>query len=84
MNKKLTVQTEFGDRRCCVLSPEREPEEQLMEVLGFSKGYGITVELSEKYVKVIDYFHGETRGSFTIVSMEDSELPVSLTWTAVE
>lgn len=84
MNKKLTVKTEFGDLRYCVLSSERELEEQLMEVLGFSKGYGITVKLSEKHVNVVDYFHGETKGSFTIVSMENSELPVSLTWTEAD
>lgn len=84
MNKRLTVKTELGDLRYCVLSAEKDYEKQLEELLGVTAGAGFSVKLCDDAVKLVDYFHGETRASFEIISFEDSEEDVSLSWTLLD
>ena len=78
MNKKLVYKTEHGDVRYCILDPTIDYIPQLEQVFGIKKGYGFSVEMGEKEIRLRDYFAGETRASFPIITMEDTELPVCL------
>ena len=80
MNKKMVVKNALGKVVYCVLSSEEDYEEQLKEVFGIVPGQGFTIEIWGKEIRYIDYFHGETRAKFDILSMEDTELPVELNW----
>lgn len=82
MNKKMTVKTERGIASC-VLSDEKSFDEQLMELFGFTKGHGMWAGIEDNCVKVEDYFVQETLSSFPILSVEDTDEPVSLKWTTV-
>ena len=74
MNQKLTVVDSDQKERYCVISPQKDLREQLKEVFAIRSGYGFTVEVSEKEVRLVDYFAGETRASFTIVGLEDKSV----------
>lgn len=78
MNKKIVYKTEHGDVRYCVLDSGKDYKSQLEQVFGITPGYGFSIEMHEKEIEIRDYFAGETRSSFLIVSIEDSNLPVVL------
>ncbi len=84
MNKKLTVINDSGKRLFCIVSSDKDLEEQMKDVLGVTPGYGMTVEVTETQVRLVDYFHGDTRAAFTIVSMEDTDEDVYLNWKTEE
>ncbi len=84
MNKKIVYKTEHGDVRYCVVDPEKDYKSQLEQVFGITPGYGFSIELKEKEIQLRDYFAGETRASFLIISIEDSDLPVTLEQIVVE
>ena len=83
MNKKLTVRTENGRVRYCVLDAQQDFEKQLSEVLGIQPGYGRAVRVYEEEICVEDYYSNETIGSFAVLAIEDTALPVSLRWADV-
>lgn len=78
MNKKIIFKTALGDIRYCVLDTATDCISQMEKVFGVEKGYGFSIEMDEKEIRLKDYFAGETRTSFPIVAMEDSSLPVCL------
>lgn len=80
MNKKLTVRTEHGKLRRCILSGDEDLQVQLARLLAIRPGCGFSVELYPDQVKIVDYFHGETRGNLQILAFEDSDLPVTPDW----
>ena len=82
MNTKLTVRAENDRVLYCVLNKDEDKEKQLGEMLN-ANGGGIGVCLEEKEVRVVDYFHAETIFSYSIISLEDTEDPVSLKWTEI-
>ncbi len=83
MNKKLTVKTDDGRVRYCVLAADADEKDQLHEVMGISKGYGLSVSLYADTLCVEDYFHGDTVASMAVLSVEDTALPPSLHWTDI-
>lgn len=78
MNKKLIYKTAHGEVRYCVIDPAKDYKSQLEQVFGVMKGHGFSVELHEKGIELRDYFAGETRASFPVVSIEDTDLSVCL------
>ena len=84
MNKKLVFKNQLGDVRYVVLAQEKDYTPQLEEVFAISKGYGFSVDMTEKAILIKDYFAGETRAKFEIISFEDCELPVNLNQISVE
>ncbi len=80
MNKKFVVRNTFGRTVYCILSNSLSYEEQLMEVLNIKPGYGFCVEMRSDAIIVKDYFHGEERGRFDIVSTKDTKEDVCLNW----
>ncbi|MBQ4321409.1 MAG: hypothetical protein IJC35_04140 [Oscillospiraceae bacterium] len=79
MNKKLLFRNAHGKTVFCVLSGEKDHNEQLCAVFGFEKGRGYAAELWQNEVRIVDYFHGDTVASFPVLSFEETDLPVSLT-----
>lgn len=73
MNKRLTWKNDFNETVYCVLSSETDYEAQLETVFNIKKGYGFSVRFNGKTIKIVDYFHGDTRASFDVVSLEDTE-----------
>ena len=51
---------------------KKKIKEQLEEVFTIRPGYGFSVEYTEECIKIVDYFHGETRAVFEIISVEDT------------
>ena len=84
MNKKLTVRTEHGRLCYCVMSPCRSYDDQLSELFGIGQGGGLSARLTERGVELNDYFHAENVALFKVLSLEDTELDVSLKWTVIE
>ena len=80
MNKKITVTNDNQEQLFCVVSAEQDLEEQMREVLGVTPGYGMSVDIYPDKIKLVDYFHGDTRATFSILSMEDTNDPVCLNW----
>ena len=82
MNKKMTVQTQRGVAYC-VLSDERSVDEQILELFGYDGKHGMWAGIEGETIKVMDYFVQETIATFPILSVEDTDEPVSLKWTPV-
>ncbi len=78
MNKKIIYKTEHGDIRYCIIDPDKDSKLQLEQVFGITPGHGFSIEMDEKEIRLRDYFAGETRASFPIIAMEDSDLVVCL------
>ena len=79
MNKKLTVLTPRGNVAYCVLAQNEDYEKQLEELFDIH-GHGLCVVFDQKYVKVRDYFCDETMAAFKVLSFEDCEDEVVLSW----
>ena len=84
MNIKLTVKNALGKIVYCVISPTEDREKQLSEVVGCEPGRGFSISLKEKAIDLVDYFAGETRATFEILSEEETDLPVALHWSQAE
>lgn len=82
MNKKLTVRTPRGNITYCVLSQKRDYEKQLEELFDIH-GNGLCVDFDGKTVKVRDYYCDETMGEFKVISFEDCDDEVALSWQHV-
>ena len=82
MNKKMTVQTQRGVAYF-VLSDERSVDEQILELFGYDGKHGMWAGIEGETVKVMDYFVQETIAAFPILSVEDTDEPVSLKWSCV-
>ncbi len=79
MNKKLTVLTPRENVAYCVLSASEDYEKQLEKLFNIN-GHGLCVVFDQKTVKVRDYFSDETMGTFEVLSFEDCEDDVVLSW----
>ena len=83
MNKKLTALTPRKNVAYCVLSSDKDYEKQLEELFDIH-GHGLCVVFDGKTVKVRDYFCDETTGTFEVLSFEDCEEEVVLSWQGLE
>lgn len=84
MNSKLTVVNDDGKKLWCILSSEQDFKAQIEQVLGVMPGYGMSVDISTDIIRLVDYFHGDTRATFTILSIEDTDKAVCLHWNRDE
>ena len=82
MNKKMTVKTGLGIATC-VLSDRRSMDEQISELFGYGGKHGMWAGIEGGTIKVMDYFVQETIATFPILSVEDTDDPVSLKWSYV-
>ncbi len=80
MNKKLVVRDMHGDIRYCVLNCDEPLEPQLNKLLAITSGCGFCAEIDGKKLVIRDYFAGENRGEFEIISFKESGLPQNLNW----
>lgn len=80
MNTKLTVRTEHGDIWSCVLDENAPLQPQLEQLTGIRSGGGLAPRLTETELQIVDYFHDEPQGIFTILKREATEEPVSPEW----
>lgn len=86
MNKKITVRNDEGKVRYCVLSGERDLERQ------FNKWYfgsesadmGYKVNLDSHEFSVVDYYVGETRVTFEVLGIDDTEEDIIEAWVDPE
>ena len=81
MNQKITVRTHSGELRSFIIDPTRDIPGQLAKVHNSSVGHGITYEMTDTQIQTIDYFCGEVMFAHQILSVEDTDAPVSLQWT---
>ena len=84
MNEKWTVKDASGRLRFCVLDATTDAAEQLAAVLDIKPGYGRAVRADDAQICIVDYYTNETIGSFDIVRVEQTDLPLSLRWSLVE
>ncbi len=84
MNRKVTVVNGDGKTLWCVVSSTEDLEQQMKDVLGVMPGYGMSVDVRSDEIRLVDYFHGDTRASFRIVSIEDTNEPICLHWKTEE
>lgn len=73
MNLQYILQNGDGEKFRCVLSAESDQQDQWEAVFDVKKGYGFSVDLWKDRVDLVDCFHGETRASFRILSVEETE-----------
>ncbi len=84
MNQRWTVRNGFGETVYCVLAGDEPAEAQLAEVLSLQKGSGFSAAVRGNAVLVQDYFSGETAGRFEVLSVADTDEPVTLCWQKLE
>jgi hypothetical protein len=66
-----------------VLSDEKDYGYQLEEMMQVGHNNGLCVEVDEKWISVLDYYHAETMAKFEILSIKETEEPVTAEWKAV-
>ena len=84
--KHVRIILENDDRKqfCCILQKASDYTEQFEKVWDVKKGYGFSVECYADRVELRDYFAGETRATFRIMSMEETDEPVSYRLQKIE
>ena len=84
MNVKYTVKNiDNGKVVSCVLDPEKNVEEQLMDVFGIAPGHGVAAYVRGSDIELTDYYHASCMAIFRILSVEQTNEAVSLRWTDV-
>lgn len=83
MNKKYVFRNvDSGATLSCILDGDKKIEDQLEQICGIGKGGGLSVVMREDGAEIMDYFHASSMAFFKLLSSEDTDLPVSLKWTA--
>lgn len=82
MNKKITVRSEVKGICYCILSGERDLEEQFNVLLFGSAqgGGGVCARFDGKTLRVVDYFHDDTMARFDVIDIEDTDSEPILKW----
>ena len=79
MNKKITIRKDNGQTCYCILSGEKNLEDQFNSWYFGSEhpSNGLCVCFDGATLDVVDYYHAEKMTSFTVVSIDDTnENPV--------
>ena len=77
MNKKYIMLNAHGKEVYAVIPDAAERDAAFKKLFGFAEGCGYTAEVSEKEIKIVDYFGGSTVGRFEILSVVDTEDPTT-------
>ena len=81
-NKKVTVKNSEGEIRYCILLGGKDLREQFNSWY-FGCGQpssGMTIRFDGSQLSVVDYYYNETRASFDVISIEDTNEDVALCW----
>lgn len=84
MNKKITIKTDRGEVYNFIIDPQQEMDVQLAQLLGGENGHGITYRMTETQIQMVDYYYNSVIGAHEILSMVDTDEPVSLQWNPVK
>ena len=84
MHLKFTVITPHGTKTCCVIDKEKDLEYQLEDIVRIGHGHGLAVHLEKEWINVVDYYHAENMAEYKILSVEETDAPLSTGWETVE
>lgn len=84
MNKKITIKTDRGEVYNFIIDPQQEMDVQLTQLLGGENGHGITYRMTETQIQMVDYYYNSVIGAHEILSVVDTNEPVSLQWNSVK
>ena len=84
MNKKITIKTDRGEVYNFIIDPQQEMDVQLAQLLGGENGQGITYRMTETQIQMVDYYYNSVIGAHEILSVVDTNEPVSLQWNSVK
>lgn len=73
MNKKIVFENNHGKKVYFILSDTVDLKTQLLETFSISAGHGLTVEMTEKQIEIVDYFHADTVARFEILSILETD-----------
>lgn len=73
MNLCLTMRNEHNETVYCIISKNENMVLEMEKVFSITKGYGFSVDCYKDKIKIVDYFHGETRATFDILSIEETD-----------
>lgn len=76
MQKKICLRNSFEKKVACVVCAEAPLQKELEKVFIEHPGQGFSLEVTETAVRIVDYFAGETRAEFQILSIEDTDEPL--------
>ena len=83
MNKKITAVMPNSKVNYCILDGNTDTLEQMKKVLHqFGRGYEVRV--SEDAVSIVDIYHQDPIAIYKILSTEDSDEQVSLSWMDID
>ena len=71
MNKKIVFENAQGKRVFFIVSDKADLKSQLHKAFSVSEGQGLTVELGECFIEIIDYFHADTVARLPVISVTD-------------
>lgn len=75
MNKKYVLKNPHGETVFCVIDGTKIADDEFKKVLSVTAGQGFSVDVYEDEVRLVDYFHGETRATYEILSVTDTDTP---------
>ena len=82
MNKKITVLNGYNKKMYCIVDAELDLSKQLEKIMD-AGSHGVGVEVTDKHIALRDYFHAENIFVYPIVSIEETELELSLKWNEI-
>lgn len=71
-NLRLVLKNDQDPEVYCIISKDADREAELEKVFSIQKGYGFSVRCYDTSIEIVDYFAGETRASFQVISQEDT------------
>ena len=82
MNKKIVFYSEDKGHFYCILSSEKDLDEQLNRLIYGEEHpkHGLCVELNGDTLDFMDYYHAERMGDHKIIRIEDTNENVSTTF----
>ena len=81
MNVKYTVKNvDSGRTTSCVIDPNGNIEDQLLQVFQITPGHGIGIFVRGSEIELTDYYHASSMAMFEILSKTETSDPVSKEW----
>ena len=81
MNKRYVLRNSDGVRFTCVIAAGGNEDDRWKEVFALEPGCGYSAERWGDEVRIVDYFHGDVRARFAVLSVEETEDAASSTLT---
>ena len=84
MNLRFILKNGDGEIFSCIILKDADRNAEMEKVFSIQKGYGFCVNCDEKNVRIVDYFHADTRACFEILSQQETQEDVSYQLTKQE